>query len=198
MIISPWFPFPAVCTLLCTYAILSSNSRLAATYYDFIIIFNLNVIILDELSPDYEATVLYLGYVKTCMRISLPPLSLSHARALSIYLNVWLPMYSLRWRHNGRDSVSDHQPHHCLLNHLFRYRSKKTSKLRVTGLYVGKSPGTDEFPAQMASNAENVSIWWRHHESEESFVSHINIWRWHPHTRTQLHTHTHTHTLTPT
>ena len=22
-----------------------------------------------------------------------------------------------------------------------------------------------EFPAQMASNAENVSIWWRHHES---------------------------------
>ena len=25
------------------------------------------------------------------------------------------------------------------------------------------SPGTAEFPAQMASNAENVSIWWRHH-----------------------------------
>ena len=23
--------------------------------------------------------------------------------------------------------------------------------------------GTGEFPAQMASNAENVSIWWRHH-----------------------------------
>ena len=23
---------------------------------------------------------------------------------------------SLRWRHNGRDSVSNHQPHHCLLN----------------------------------------------------------------------------------
>ena len=27
----------------------------------------------------------------------------------------------------------------------------------------GISPGTGEFPAQMASNAENVSIWWRHH-----------------------------------
>ena len=27
----------------------------------------------------------------------------------------------------------------------------------------GNSPGTGEFPAQMASNAENVSIWWRHH-----------------------------------
>ena len=51
----------------------------------------------------------------------------------------------------------------CLLNRLFGRRSKKTSKLCVTGLCVGNSPGTGEFPAQMASNAENVSIWWRHH-----------------------------------
>ena len=42
-------------------------------------------------------------------------------------------------------------------------RSKKTSMLRVTGLCVGNSPGTGEFPAQIASYAENVSIWWRHH-----------------------------------
>ena len=41
---------------------------------------------------------------------------------------------------------------------------KKTSKLRVTGLCAGNSPGTGEFPAQMASNAENFSIWWRHHD----------------------------------
>ena len=27
----------------------------------------------------------------------------------------------------------------------------------------GNSPGTGEFPAQMASKAENVSIWWSHH-----------------------------------
>ena len=46
---------------------------------------------------------------------------------------------------------------------LFRRTSKKTSKIRVTGLCEGNSPGTGEFPAQMASNAENVSIWWRHH-----------------------------------
>ena len=71
--------------------------------------------------------------------------------------------YSLRWRHNGRDTVSNHQPHDCLLNRLFRRRSKKTSKLRVTGLCAGNWPGTGEFPAQMASNAENASIWWRHH-----------------------------------
>ena len=49
---------------------------------------------------------------------------------------------------------------------------KKTSKLRVTGLCVGKSPMTGEFPAQRASNAENVSIWWRHHE-ESTVVCYI-------------------------
>ena len=40
---------------------------------------------------------------------------------------------------------------------------QKKSKLRVIGLCAGNSPGTGEFPAQMASYAENVSIWWRHH-----------------------------------
>ena len=49
----------------------------------------------------------------------------------------------LQWRHNGHDVVSNHQPHGCLLNRLFRCRSKKTSKLRVTGLCAGKSPGPD-------------------------------------------------------
>ena len=48
---------------------------------------------------------------------------------------------TLQWRRNGRDSVSNHQPHDCLLNRLFRRRSKKTSKLRVTGLCAGNSPG---------------------------------------------------------
>ena len=61
----------------------------------------------------------------------------------------------LQWRHNERDGVSNHQPHDCL--------QKKTSKLRVTGLCAGNSPVTGEFPAQRASYAENVSIWWRHH-----------------------------------
>ena len=36
---------------------------------------------------------------------------------------------------------------------------KKISKLRVTGHCEGNSPVTGEFPTQMASNAENVSIW---------------------------------------
>ena len=70
---------------------------------------------------------------------------------------------SLQWRHNGRDSVSNHQPHDCFFNRLFRRRSRKTPKLRVTGLCAGNSPEAGEFPGQMASNAEKVSIWWRHH-----------------------------------
>ena len=70
---------------------------------------------------------------------------------------------SLQWRHNEHDSVSNHQPHVCFFSRLFRHRSKKTSKLHVTGLCAGNSPEAGEFPAQMASNAENVSIWWRHH-----------------------------------
>ena len=74
-------------------------------------------------------------------------------------------LQALQWRHNGCDSVPYHQPHHCLLNRLFGRSSKKTSKLRVTGLGLceGNSPVTGEFPAQRPSNAENVSIWWRHH-----------------------------------
>ena len=72
--------------------------------------------------------------------------------------------YTLLSHHNGCDGVSNHQPHEGLLNRLFGRRSKKTLKLRVTGLCVGNSPETGRFPAQMASNAENVSIWWRLHE----------------------------------
>ena len=53
---------------------------------------------------------------------------------------------SLQWRHNGHDGVSNHQPHEFLLNLLFRRRSKKTSKFRVTGLCAGNSPVTGEFP----------------------------------------------------
>ena len=63
---------------------------------------------------------------------------------------------SLKWRHNERDGVSNHL-------RLFRRKSKKTPKLRVNGFCEGKSSVTGEFPAQRASNAGNVSIWWRHH-----------------------------------
>ena len=70
---------------------------------------------------------------------------------------------TLQWRHNGSDGVLNHLSLDCLRNRLFWRRSKKASKLYVTGLCEGNSPVTGEFPAQRASNAENVFIWWRHH-----------------------------------
>ena len=70
--------------------------------------------------------------------------------------------WSLQWCHNERYSVSNH-------------RRINYSKLRVTGLCVGNSPVTDEFPAQRASNAENVSIWWRHHVINYAFFE-VKAW----------------------
>ena len=53
---------------------------------------------------------------------------------------------SLQWRHNGQDGVSNHQLHNCLLNRLLEHRSKKTSKLRVTGLCAENSSVTGDCP----------------------------------------------------
>ena len=84
---------------------------------------------------------------------------LHHRRRQPVNLKQSMP---LQWRHNRRDSVSNHQPCDSLLNREFRHRPKKTSKLRVTGLCVGNSPVTGEFPAKWPVT-RNVSIWWRHH-----------------------------------
>ena len=90
---------------------------------------------------------------------------------LRLLLCQWSNTGALQWRHNGCGSISNHQPHDCLLNRWYRRRSKKISQLRVTGICAGNSPVTGEFPAQMASNAENVSIWCRHHVTW--------VYRWH-------------------
>ena len=76
----------------------------------------------------------------------------------------WVAPFTSQFRkHNERDGVSNHWHLDYLLNRLFKCRSKKTSKLRVIDLCAVKSTVTGEFPAQKASNAEKVSIWWRHH-----------------------------------
>ena len=51
----------------------------------------------------------------------------------------------------------------------------KISKLRATGLCEGNSSVTGEFPAQRASNAENVSILWRHHDITSSDVPYFDF-----------------------
>ena len=65
-----------------------------------------------------------------------------------------------------------------LPNRLFRRKSKKTSKLRVRGLCAGNSQVNVESPAQMGSNAENDSIWWRHHGKsvETELCQHLICW----------------------
>ena len=81
--------------------------------------------------------------------------------------------FPLHRRDNERGGVLNQRRLDCLLIRLFRRRSKKASKLRVIGLCKENSPVTGEFPAQKASNAENVSIWWRHHAQS---ISHRKKW----------------------
>ena len=51
----------------------------------------------------------------------------------------WLSVISvsLHWHHNENDGVPNHRRFDCMLSRLFRRRSKKTSKFRVTGLCEG-------------------------------------------------------------
>ena len=69
--------------------------------------------------------------------------SLKMADEISWYL---VALNTLQWRGNGRNGVSNRQPHDCLLNRLFRRRTKKTSKLRVTGLCAGIHRWPVKFP----------------------------------------------------
>ena len=89
--------------------------------------------------------------------------SLHLANISGMYLQSKITRNTLQWRHNESDDISNYQPRDRFLNRSFRRGPKKTSNLRVTGFCVGNSPVTDEFPAQRASNAEDVSIWWHHH-----------------------------------
>ena len=90
---------------------------------------------------------------------------------------------ALLQRHNECNGLLNHRHLDGLLKCLFR--SKKTSKLHVTGLFGGNPPVTGGFPSQRASNVENVSISWRHHGDDAIFtllynnigLSVINLWR---------------------
>ena len=128
----------------------------------------------------------FIASCARCKDVTVLPLQIHKCTVVVIYQKVLLKMcsfrvhfqkvcISLRWRHNEWDGVSNHQPHDCLFNRLSGRRSKKTSKPCVTGLCTGNSPGTGEFPAQMASNAETVSIWWRYHVVAVFNVYSVNV-----------------------
>ena len=88
-----------------------------------------------------------------------------------IYCNAILPTetkitehsieFTIQWRNNERNGVSNHQRLARLLNGLFRRGSKNKLKLRVTSLCEGNPSVTGEFPSQRASNAGNLLMWWR-------------------------------------
>ena len=98
----------------------------------------------------------------------------------SLFLKVWFVMS----KHWFRDTIWRHQATMCLHHYtdvimgtIASQIASLTivywtvySKLRVIGLCAGNSLETGEFPAQMASNAKNVSIWWRHHDSGTPFI----------------------------
>ena len=73
-----------------------------------------------------------------------------------------MEQWSLQWHHNECDGVWSHRCLDCFPNRLFWRRSKKTSKLHVTGFCEVNPQVTGGLSSQRASNAANVSIWWRH------------------------------------
>ena len=87
---------------------------------------------------------------------------------------------SSQWRHNERDGVSNHRRLDCLLNRLFRRESKKTSKLRVTGLGEENPAVIDGFPSKRSITQKIfpfddviMSSSWRHHVRPSS--SELNL-----------------------
>ena len=102
-----------------------------------------------------------VGSYQTCLRIIKSLTKIEYGTSTIVFKQIWYACkgltgkydVALQWSHNGCDGVSNHQHRQCLLNRLFRRRSKKTPKLRVTGLYR-----SGEFPAQVASNTKKIKF----------------------------------------
>ena len=62
------------------------------------------------------------------------------------FTDAYMSLDSLQWRHNDHDGVSNHQPHDCLLNRLFKAQIKENIKaLRHWPLW-GEFPGGRRIP----------------------------------------------------
>ena len=110
--------------------------------------------------------VLCVSFIHLCFRMK----SICELQYRSVFgepiLRYSCKKKSLKWRHNERDGVPNHQPHDCLLSHLFRRRSKKTTKLRVTGLCEGihwwpvNSPDKGPVTQKMFPFDDVIMSWW--------------------------------------
>ena len=96
-------------------------------------------------------------------------------KGIMLLVQLWHRLLTLRWRHNGHHSVSNHRSLGCLFYTLFKPTSKKTSRPALLVLCEENSPLTGEFSSQRTSNAENVSIWWRHNVPPEISICLWNL-----------------------
>ena len=79
------------------------------------------------------------------------------------------PWFTLPWRHNDHDSVSKSPASRLFTQPFIQTQIKENIKAPRHWPLCGEVTGTGEFPAQRATYAENVSIWWRHHELTRVF-----------------------------
>ena len=90
---------------------------------------------------------------------------------------------TLQWRHNERDGVPNHRRLDYSLDHLFNRRSKKTSKLRVTGLCEGNqrrpvdSPHKGPVPRKMFPFDDAIMKTFITASRATYWVSVVGMWR---------------------
>ena len=125
----------------CTYPMLPINDWIITRHYHFLCECDLTIINISSICREYLEN---LSYISVLYHGLYNNVEIRGSRGVVCQGHV----YALQWRHDERDSVSNHQPHDCLFHCLCRRRSKKTSKLRVTGLCARNSPVTGDFPAQ--------------------------------------------------
>ena len=118
-----------------------------------------NAMMILELNTSWNHYWLYLGFhappswqsYRGCGKPRRRCLNLDICKIMSEVLrksiaNCQFTHKTWQWPHCKCGGVSNHQPHDCLVNHLFGRLSKKTLKLRVTDLFARNSPVTGEFP----------------------------------------------------
>ena len=91
------------------------------------------------------------------------PICFSKWRDAILFL-LYFTTTSLQWRHNGRNGVLNHQPH-GFYSTVYSGADQRKHQSSVSPAFVwGIRRSPVNSPQKMASNAVNVSIWWRHHD----------------------------------
>ena len=97
-----------------------------------------------------------------------------------MYQSQFIP-YPLHWRHNDNSGVSNRQPGGCLLTRLFRRRLKKTSKLRVTGLWWRHNvitPSMSQWDNHKSIVTNPTSLEWTSYQKNFwGWLTHLFLWR---------------------